>query len=58
MKAKLVRVSRWLAVELPDDIVRQLQLRKGDTVDVSVDKQSGVITITAEQRRTTLNDRY
>lgn len=45
MKRKLVHAGGSLAVTLPAEVVRDFELRKGMTVDVSVHPQTGAVTI-------------
>jgi antitoxin component of MazEF toxin-antitoxin module len=45
MKRKLVQAGSSLAVTLPADLVHDLKLEKGMTVDVSVHPQTGAVTI-------------
>ena len=44
MIRKLVRVGRSLAVTLPAEVVEKFQLKKGDEVEVSVDRVTGAVT--------------
>jgi antitoxin component of MazEF toxin-antitoxin module len=48
MKRKLVRAGGSLAVTLPAEVVQELGLEKGMTVDVTVHPRSGAVTIRAE----------
>jgi antitoxin component of MazEF toxin-antitoxin module len=50
MKRKLVQAGSSLAVTLPAEVVRELELKKGDEVDVSVHPQTGAVTIRAGAR--------
>jgi antitoxin component of MazEF toxin-antitoxin module len=45
MKRKLVQAGGSLAVTLPRDVVRELELEKGMTVDVSVHPQTGAVIV-------------
>ena len=45
MKRKLVQAGGSLAVTLPVEVVQELKLKKGMTVDVSVHPQTGAVTI-------------
>jgi antitoxin component of MazEF toxin-antitoxin module len=45
MKRKLVQAGGSLAVTLPAEVVRDFELKKGMTVDVSVHPQTGAVTI-------------
>ena len=45
MKRKLVEVGGSLAVMLPAEVVRELGLKKGMMVEVSVHPQTGAVTI-------------
>jgi antitoxin component of MazEF toxin-antitoxin module len=47
MKRKLVQAGGSLAVTLPAEVVRDLKLRKGAEVDVSVHPRTGAVTIRA-----------
>jgi putative addiction module antidote len=47
MKRKIVQTGSSLAVTLPKDIVDDLNLKKGDEVDVSVHPQTGVVMMRA-----------
>jgi antitoxin component of MazEF toxin-antitoxin module len=47
MKRKLVQAGGSLAVTLPSEVVQELGLRKGMTVDVSVHPGTGAVTIRA-----------
>ncbi len=51
MKRKLVQAGGSLAVTLPAEVVQELGLEKGMSVDVSVHPQSGAVTIRAGARR-------
>jgi antitoxin component of MazEF toxin-antitoxin module len=45
MKRKLVQAGGSLAVTLPSEVVREFELKKGMTVEVSVHPQTGAVTI-------------
>jgi antitoxin component of MazEF toxin-antitoxin module len=45
MRRKLVQAGGSLAVTLPAEVVREFELRKGMTVEVSVHPQTGAVTI-------------
>ena len=45
MKRKIVQTGSSLAVTLPNDLVEELKLKKGQTVDLTVHPQSRAITI-------------
>jgi antitoxin component of MazEF toxin-antitoxin module len=45
MKRKLVQAGGSLAVTLPVEVVQELKLKKGMSVDVSVHPQTGAVTI-------------
>lgn len=45
MKRKLVQAGGSLAVTLPAEVVREFKLKKGLEVDVSVNFQTGAVTI-------------
>lgn len=45
MKRKLVQAGGSLAVTLPSEVVRDFELKKGMTVEVSVHPQTGAVTI-------------
>ena len=45
MVRKLVQVGSSLAVTLPSDLVKELRLKKGQCVDVSVHPVTGAVTI-------------
>ena len=45
MKRKLVQAGGSLAVTLPAEVVQELKLKKGMSVDVSVHPQTGAVTI-------------
>ncbi len=45
MERKLVQVGSSLAVTLPADLVKELRLRKGQTVEMSVHPVTGAVTI-------------
>jgi len=45
MKRKLVQAGGSLAVTLPAEVVQEFELEKGMTVDVTVQPQSGAVTI-------------
>jgi len=45
MKRKLVQAGASLAVTLPAEVVKEFNLRKGMTVDVSVHPQSGAVIV-------------
>ncbi len=47
MKRKLVQAGGSLAVTLPAEVVQELGLEKGMTVDVSVHPQTGAVTVRA-----------
>jgi antitoxin component of MazEF toxin-antitoxin module len=47
MTRKIVRTGTSLAVTLPRDVVRQFNLKAGDTVDVSVHPQTGAVIVRA-----------
>jgi antitoxin component of MazEF toxin-antitoxin module len=47
MKRKLVRTGSSLAVTLPAEIVQELDLRKGQEVDLSIHPTTRAITIRA-----------
>jgi antitoxin component of MazEF toxin-antitoxin module len=50
MKRKLVQAGGSLAVTLPAEVVQELGLEKGMTVDVSVHPRTGAVTIRAAAR--------
>jgi antitoxin component of MazEF toxin-antitoxin module len=50
MKRKLVRAGGSLAVTLPAEVVQELKLEKGMTVDVTVHPRTGAVTIRAGAR--------
>ncbi len=45
MERKLVQIGKSLAVTLPVEVVKDLKLEKGQTVDVSVHPLTGAVTI-------------
>jgi antitoxin component of MazEF toxin-antitoxin module len=45
MKRKLVQAGGSLAVTLPAELIHELKLKKGMSVDVSVHPQTGAVTI-------------
>lgn len=45
MKRKLVQAGGSLAVTLPAEVVREFELEKGMTVDVSVHPQTGAVIV-------------
>ena len=45
MKRKLVQAGGLLAVTLPKQVVQELKLKKGMSVEVSVHPQTGAVTI-------------
>lgn len=45
MKRKIVQTGSSLAVTLPNDLVEELKLKKGQSVDLTVHPQSRAITI-------------
>ncbi len=45
MERKLVQIGKSLAVTLPMEVVKDLKLEKGQTVDVSVHPTTGAVTI-------------
>lgn len=45
MKRKLVQAGGSLAVTLPAEVVREFKLKKGLEVDLSVNPQTGAVTI-------------
>jgi len=45
MKRKLVQAGSSLAVTLPAEVVKEVKLKKGAEVDVSVHPQTGAVTI-------------
>jgi antitoxin component of MazEF toxin-antitoxin module len=47
MTRKIVKTGTSLAVTLPHDVVRQFNLKAGDTVDVSVHPQTGAVIVRA-----------
>jgi antitoxin component of MazEF toxin-antitoxin module len=51
MKRKLVQAGGSLAVTLPSEVVRDFELKKGMTVEVSVHPQTGAVTVRPEVRR-------
>ena len=51
MKRKLVQAGGSLAVTLPAELIHELKLEKGMSVDVSVHPQTGAVTIRAGVRR-------
>ena len=50
MKRRLVQAGGSLAVTLPAEVVQELKLKKGMSVDVSVHPQTGAVTIRAGVR--------
>jgi antitoxin component of MazEF toxin-antitoxin module len=51
MKRRLVQAGGSLAVTLPAEVVQDLKLKKGMSVDVSVHPQTGAVTIRAGVRQ-------
>jgi antitoxin component of MazEF toxin-antitoxin module len=45
MKRKIVQTGSSLAVTLPNEVVEELKLKKGDEVDVSVHPQTSAVII-------------
>jgi len=45
MERKIVQIGSSLAVTLPSEVVKEVKLRKGQTVEVSVHPQNGAVTI-------------
>ncbi len=50
MKRKIVQTGSSLAVTLPNEVVEELKLKKGDEVDVSVHPQTSAVIIRAGVR--------
>ncbi len=50
MKRRLVQAGGSLAVTLPAEVVQELKLKKGMSVEVSVHPQTGAVTIRAGVR--------
>jgi putative addiction module antidote len=50
MTRKIVQTGSSLAVTLPREVVEQLNLKKGDEVDVSVHPQTGAVIVRAGVR--------
>jgi len=50
MKRKIVQTGSSLAVTLPNEVVEELKLKKGDEVDVSVHPQTRAVIIRAGVR--------
>jgi antitoxin component of MazEF toxin-antitoxin module len=50
MKRRLVQAGGSLAVTLPAEVVQDLKLKKGMSVEVSVHPQTGAVTIRAGVR--------
>lgn len=50
MKRKLVQAGGSLAVTLPAEVVKEFELEKGMTVDVSVHPQTGAVVVRAGVR--------
>jgi antitoxin component of MazEF toxin-antitoxin module len=51
MKRRLVQAGGSLAVTLPAEVVQDLKLKKGMSVEVSVHPQTGAVTIRAGVRQ-------
>ncbi len=51
MERKLVQIGSSLAVTLPSEVVKELKLRKGHKVDVTVHPRTGAVTIRAGIRQ-------
>ncbi len=45
MERKLVQIGKSLAVTLPAEVVKEFELEKGQSVDVSVHPNTGAVTI-------------
>jgi len=45
MQRQLVQIGKSLAVTLPSEVVKELKLKKGQAVEVSVHPTSGAVTI-------------
>jgi antitoxin component of MazEF toxin-antitoxin module len=45
MQRQLVQIGKSLAVTLPSEVVKELKLKKGQPVEVSVHPTSGAVTI-------------
>jgi len=45
MKRKLVQIGSSLAVTLPSEVVKELKLKKGQEVEVSVHPTTGAVTV-------------
>lgn len=45
MERKLVQIGQSLAVTLPAEIVKEFELQKGETVDVSIHPTTGAVII-------------
>ena len=45
MEGKLVQIGKSLAVTLPVEVVKDLELEKGQTVDVSVHPTTGAVAV-------------
>lgn len=50
MTRKIVQTGSSLAITLPREVVEQLDLKKGDEVDVSVHPQTGAVIVRAGVR--------
>lgn len=50
MERKLVQIGKSLAVTLPAEVVQAFDLKKGQSVDVSVHPLTGTVTIRPGQR--------
>ena len=45
MKRKLVQIGQSLAVTLPAEVVKEFELQKGESVEVSIHPKTGAVTI-------------
>ncbi len=45
MERKLVQIGKSLAVTLPAEVVKTFELKKGESVDVSIHPKTGAVTI-------------
>lgn len=45
MERKLVKIGKSLAVTLPVEVVKEFELKKGQSVDVSIHPATGAVTV-------------